>query len=82
MLGYWTYRRALVVACNGRRGGSRARRLVRTLVRAPVVLLWTLPRDLRRAWREGRMVQVMEHVRGLADGFRDRPVPLERLGLR
>jgi hypothetical protein len=45
-------------------------------------LLWPLVRDLRRARREGRLVQFGEYVRGLWDGYRRRPVPLERLGLR
>jgi GT2 family glycosyltransferase len=82
MLGLWSYRRALVVACVGRRGPSRMNRLVRTLLRAPAALFWYFPRDAIRAHREGRTAQIAEHVRGLVDGFLGRPVPLERLGLR
>jgi hypothetical protein len=41
-----------------------------------------LPRDIRIARQEGRLAQIREHVRGLRDGLLDRPLPLERLGLR
>lgn len=82
MLGFWTYRRALVVACVGRTGGSPVGRFLRTLLRTPMVLLWSLPRTVAEARREGRTAQVAEHMQGLVDGFRNRPVPLERLGLR
>jgi GT2 family glycosyltransferase len=82
MLGFWTYRRALVVACVGRAGGSPIGRFFRTLLGAPVALLWTMPRAVVRAHREGRTLEVREHVRGLVDGLRNRPVPLDRLGLR
>ena len=82
MLGLWTYRRALVVACVGRTGGSPIGRFVGTILRAPVALLWTIPRAAARARREGRTLEVREHVVGLLDGLRNRPVPLDRLGLR
>ena len=82
MLGIWTYRRALVVACVGRTGGSPIGRFFGTIVRTPVALLWTIPRAVARAHREGRTLEVREHVRGLVDGLSNRPVPLERLGLR
>jgi hypothetical protein len=82
MLGAWTYRRALVVACVGRTGGSPVGRFLGTILRAPVVLLWSLPRAAAQARRAGRTVQVREHVRGLIDGLYNRPVPLDRLGLR
>jgi GT2 family glycosyltransferase len=82
MLGFWTYRRALMVAGAGRYGGTPRGRLLRTLVRLPYVLLWSLPRAIAQAEREGRTAQVHEHLRGLVDGLRGRPVPLERLGLR
>jgi hypothetical protein len=52
------------------------------LLRLPRVLIRALPRDIRLARREGRLAQVREHVRGLWDGLLDRPLPLERLGLR
>jgi GT2 family glycosyltransferase len=83
MLGLWTYRKALVRACiGGDEGGTRLGRLLRALVRAPAALLWQLPRDIARAHRDGQTAQIEEHVHGLVDGLRDRPVPLERLGLR
>jgi GT2 family glycosyltransferase len=82
MLGIWTYRRALVVACVGRTGGSPLGRFFGTIVRTPVALLWTIPRAVARARREGRTLEVREHMRGLVDGLGNRPVPLERLGLR
>lgn len=82
MLGYWSYRRALVVACVGRLGGTPFSRFVRTVLWTPVVLLWSLPRAIARARRDGHTAQVAEHVQGLVDGLRSRPIPLERLGLR
>lgn len=82
MLGFWTYRRALVVAAVGRYGGTPRGRILRALVRLPAVLLWSLPRAIVRARREGHTAQIREHVRGLVDGLRNRPIPLERLGLR
>jgi GT2 family glycosyltransferase len=82
MLGLWTYRRALVVAAVGRYGGTPWGRILRTIVRLPYVLLWSLPREIARAERGGRTAQVHEHLRGLVDGLRNRPVPLDRLGLR
>jgi cellulose synthase/poly-beta-1,6-N-acetylglucosamine synthase-like glycosyltransferase len=82
MLGFWTYRRALVVACVGRTGGSTIGRFFGTILRAPFALLWTIPRAAARARREGRTLEVREHVGGLLDGLRNRPVPLDRLGLR
>jgi GT2 family glycosyltransferase len=82
MLGLWTYRRALVVACVGRAGGSRSGRFLRTILRTPIVLLWSLPRAAARARREGRTVEVREHVQGLLDALYNRPVPFDRLGLR
>jgi GT2 family glycosyltransferase len=48
----------------------------------PFDLLWTLPRELWRAWRGGRFDEMICHLRGLWDGWRDRPLPLQRLGLR
>ena len=57
-------------------------RLLLLAVLAPVDLLWSLPRDVRRAWRQGRLRPFVEEVRGLVDGYLDRPLPLRRLGLR
>lgn len=82
MLGVWTYRRALVVACVGRMGGSPIGRFIRTILRTPIALLWTLPRAAARARREGRTGEVREHVQALIDAIKNRPVPLDRLGLR
>jgi GT2 family glycosyltransferase len=87
MLGLWTYRRALTLYCLEREVGRpgappTARERLRALARAPKHLLVTLPADVRAAHREGATAQVVEHVRGLWDGVRDRPLPLERLGLR
>jgi GT2 family glycosyltransferase len=58
--------------------------LGRWTYRRALALYWRggLPRDLRRAHVEGRLEQLREHLRGLWDGFRNRPLPLERLGLR
>jgi hypothetical protein len=83
MIGVWTYRRALSLYCLGdTRPGSRPAHILRALLRAPLALCWSLPRDVRRARREGRTVEVDELGRGLLDGLFDRPLPLERLGLR
>src|SRR5262249_8507245 len=60
-------------------------RIVKALAGAllvPVDLLWTLPREIWRAHRQGRIAQVIQYLRGLRDGILDRPIPLERLGLR
>jgi GT2 family glycosyltransferase len=48
----------------------------------PVDLLWTLPRELRRAGRQGRLAQMQSYLRGLWDGWNNRPLPLRELGLR
>jgi GT2 family glycosyltransferase len=83
MLGLWTYRRALAALCvpdaSGRRGVGA---VARAALRAPRALLWSLPRELRRAYRERRTAQIEEHLRGLRDGALGRPLPLVRLGLR
>lgn len=65
-------------------GTTPARGLGRTLVvaaRAPVALLWVVPRDVVRAGRQGLLDELREYCRGLADGVLDRPLPLVRLGL-
>lgn len=81
MLGLWTYRRAFLRYCfdpaTGN-DGSVGKRLLRT----PLRLFWSFPRDVAEAHRAGRTAQLIEHCRGLWDGIRDRPLPLERLGLR
>jgi hypothetical protein len=84
MLGLWTYRRALALYCGAapEQGGGAPARALRLALRLPGVLLWRLPRDLRAAARDGRLAQLGETCRGLWDGVRDRPLPLERLGLR
>jgi GT2 family glycosyltransferase len=87
MLGLWTYRRALALYCLERELPSPAARptlrtRLRAVARAPKHLLVTLPADIREAHREGATAQLVEHVRGLWDGVRNRPLPLERLGLR
>jgi GT2 family glycosyltransferase len=48
----------------------------------PIDLVWTLPRDVWRAHRQGRTAQFAQYLRGLRDGVLDRPLPLEQLGLR
>ncbi|HJQ85831.1 MAG TPA: glycosyltransferase family 2 protein [Candidatus Binatia bacterium] len=87
MLGLWTYRRALALYCLERElpapgAAATAGTRFRAVVRAPMHLLVTLPADVRAAHREGATAQLVEHLRGLWDGVRDRPLPLERLGLR
>jgi hypothetical protein len=87
ILGLWTYRRALALYCLERELPSPTATptlgtRLRALLKAPKHLLVTLPADIRQAHREGATAQLVEHVRGLRDGFRDRPLPLERLGLR
>lgn len=48
----------------------------------PLDLFWILPRDVWRAARQGRLAQMRSYLRGLWDGWRDRPLPLRELGLR
>ena len=83
-IGAWSYRKALRLYCTNPDGlddpppsstWTQMRRL-------PYVLLRALPRDIRIARREGRLAQIDEHLRGLWDGILDRPLPLERLGLK
>ena len=85
-VGWFTYRRAFAHACfapdapPGR--GALIARWLRGIALLPVSLFWALPRDAVRARRAGYTTQVEEVARGLWDGLRDRPLPLERLGLR
>ncbi len=51
-------------------------------LRAPLTLLATLPRDVRRARREGRTQEIEACLRGYRDGLLGRPIPLRQLGLR
>ena len=85
-LGVLTYRRALTAYC---REAEAERRLhdpgwsrLAAALRAPRHLLVSLPAEIRRAHARGATAQIVEHVRGLQDGWHDRPLPLERLGLR
>ena len=55
---------------------------LRTGLHAHGHLLVSPPAEVRRAHAHGVTAQVVEHVRGLRDGWRDRPPPLERRGLR
>ena len=89
-IGAWSYRRALALYClhaggdpalAGRVAEDRRSRLRRWLA-VPRRLLWSLPRDVARLRREGHTAQLEEHLRGLWDGLRGAPLPLERLGLR
>ncbi len=82
-IGAFGYLRALALLGEGqstngagpaRRGPSRYLRGVAALPRVPAAI--------RRAHRAGRTAQVVECLRGLWDGVLDRPLPLERLGLR
>jgi GT2 family glycosyltransferase len=90
-LGRWTWRRmlhfylverhpALRTAPAGARGTLR--RMLLLPVTAPADLCWFLPRDVVRGVRQGRTIELAEYLRGLWDGYRDRPIPYARLGLR
>jgi len=81
MLGLWTYRRAFLRYCFDPAAGNTGT-LGQRLARTPIRLFVAFPRDLVAAHRAGRTAQLVEHCRGLWDGIRDRPLPLERLGLR
>jgi hypothetical protein len=85
-LGVLTYRRALAAYCREaeaeRRPGDARWPRVRAVLHAPRHLLVSLPAEIRRAHARGATAQIVEHVRGLQDGWHDRPLPLERLGLR
>jgi len=91
-IGVFTYRKALAWYCleeTGARGGVVGGRWrppvgdrLRALAAAPRLLLRALPRDVARARREGLTAQVEACLRGHLDGVRDRPLPLEELGLR
>ena len=61
---------------------DRALMAAKLAVHFPIDLLWTLPRFIWQAHREGHVAQPLAEIRGLWDGVRDRPLPLEKLGLR
>ena len=87
MLGMWTWRRALRLAClqdpeTGAEWPRGIRGWLRAIRNARSELFEQLPRDLARAHEAGATAQVEEHVRGLWDGLLDRPIPFARLGLR
>jgi GT2 family glycosyltransferase len=86
-LGVLTYRRALALYCleaesDGAEVSPTAGTRLRALLRAPKHLLVSLPADVRRAHGDGAMAEIVELLRGLRDGWHDRPLPLERLGLK
>ena len=90
-LGLLSYPRALAGYCLEQSGtpleslqGRRPslRQAARALAAAPRALFRTLPDDVRRAPAAGRLAQVDACIRGHLDGIRDRPLPLEELGLR
>ena len=90
-LGLLTYRGVLAGYCWEQADGSvsdlRERRptlveIAKTLRVAPRALFVDLPADIRQARAVGRLRQVEACVRGHWDGVRNRPVPLETLGLR
>jgi GT2 family glycosyltransferase len=86
-LGVLTYRRALALYClEAETGDADASPTVgtrlRVLLHAPKHLFVSLPADVRRAHADGATAELVEHMRGLADGYHDRPLPLERLGLK
>src|SRR5215470_11532241 len=83
-IGAWSYRKAFSLYCSNPDGRDDPQPTSGwdTLRRLPHVLFRSLPRDIRIARDEGRLAQIREHVRGLWDGILDRPLPLERLGLR
>jgi hypothetical protein len=86
-LGKLSYRRALFWFCVEDSGVMPGRRptvleTLRALARAPVALLRSLPREIRRARAAGVTAQVEACARGHWDGVRNRPLPLAELGLR
>jgi hypothetical protein len=80
-IGMFGYRRALSVLLFGPEPDG-LKDFAKGVLAAPYSLLFWFPREAWRAHREGRTAQVIELVRGLWDGARNRPLPLERLGLR
>jgi len=86
-LGRFGYREALQLHLD--RHYPSWRRLRRSRLGAAVTALlmiptlgWSLPTELIRAARAGRLTEWNASVRGLVDGLLHRPLPLGRLGLR
>ena len=73
-LGRWSYRDAARAAlrrparARGSRDAARLARLALLALLVPVDLLWTLPREIWRAARQGRLAQFRSYLRGLWDG--------------
>jgi GT2 family glycosyltransferase len=63
-------------------GGARRRRALRVALLAPLDVVWGAPAAVWKAWRAGRLSEATGELRGLYDGWRGRPLPLVRLGLR
>jgi GT2 family glycosyltransferase len=90
-LGRWSYRDAArlyfidrhqFLQRERRPPGAALGRWLALAVLVPLDLFWTLPHDVARACRQGRLSQFAQYLRGLRDGILDRPIPLVRLGLR
>lgn len=72
---YFVERRPRVRATQG------AGRALALAVTVPIDVCWSMPRDVWRAYRAGRLDELVEYGRGLRDGLLGRPLPLARLGL-
>jgi len=89
-LGRWTWRdvaEAYLRGADGPRPGTTGAGggllgSLRLAAALPLAVGWRFPRDVVRAARSGRLGEIAETLRGLRDGILDRPLPLERLGLR
>lgn len=82
-LGAWTWRDVADAYLDGPPGSAGAgSRRWRRMAALPGALGWRFPRDLVAAARGGRLAEIAETLRALRDGVLDRPLPLERLGLR
>jgi GT2 family glycosyltransferase len=90
-IGVWTYPRVAEFYFFNRHGvrlrpeqGALAKlwSVLKVAPLFPIDLFWSLPRHILAAHREGHIAQPREEIRGLWDGLLDRPLPLERLGLR
>jgi len=90
-IGAWNYRRVFVFYCLERRGIrldklptglGKLRAILGVLPKLPGDLLRSLPAHLRAAHRDGHLAHPIEQAKGLLDGLRNRPLPLERLGLK
>lgn len=76
-LGRWSWRDVADAYLGGAQAGP-----LRRIATLPVALVWRFPRDVVRAARVGRLGEIAETLRALRDGVLDRPLPLQRLGLR